>query len=67
MPVARPDIIISLFFKLSATTGTKGGEQINAVEDIITVSPSILNNFDSNACKNNDPKTAKTIYNNKEK
>ena len=42
IPTVSPEIMISLFLRAPATTGTNGGEQVRAVETMITLSASIL-------------------------
>ncbi len=42
IPVVSPEMITSLFLRLLATTGIKGGEQIADVDVIINVSVSIV-------------------------
>lgn len=51
IPTVNPGKSNCLLFNAPAITGTKGGEQIKAVEVIIMVSESIPNNFDSAKCK----------------
>lgn len=56
-----PGSITSLFFTEFAIIGTKGGEQIKAVDVTIVVSLSILNIADNSICNPRVPKIVNPI------
>ena len=50
-----PVTITSLFLSAFATSGTNGGEKINAADVIRKLSASILNIFERIICRTRDP------------
>ena len=65
IPAAKPVTSASLFFIAAETIGTKGGEFMNATDEITIESASTFVIRQKTACKANDMKTAIAIKHNR--